>query len=90
MNNAKNCDNVNPDEIPPTESEASLTAKKALTIETSDGMKSPACLVQPLAHPIQTKQAEKKSMLSKVPDIPRSTFLSKVMSRTPLNTMLIQ
>ena len=55
LDDAEKCVYVNADEMPSTKSDATWTAKKALTMKTSDEMKSPACIVQPPAHPIQTK-----------------------------------
>ncbi len=55
MDDAEKCVYVNADEMPSTKSDATWTAKKALTMETSDGMKPSVLRVHSPAHHVQAK-----------------------------------
>ncbi len=77
LEDAEKCVYVNVDEMPSTKAEASSTAKKALKMETSDGKKPSACHIQPLACRVQAKQAAKKAMPARVPDVHSDVVIKK-------------
>ena len=60
LDDAEKCVYVNADEMSSTKSEASSAPKKALAIETSDGMKPPACCVSRLLVTFRLNEQQRK------------------------------